>query len=667
MINPLVNRLRLGSAYYPEHWPEERWPEDAKLMENANLNVARMGEFAWSTFEPAEGEFHFDWLDRAISILAQRGIYTVLGTPTAAPPAWLMQKYPDIFAVDEQGQRVQFGNRCHSCVNSPDFHTAAQRIVRAMAEHFGKNSNVIGWQLDNEYNRVCYCERCRGLFQQYLTEKFGSLDELNAHWTTAYWSQTYSAWDQIPLPVGGHNPGLMLEFKRFFTESYRQFQRLQLDCLRPNLPEGVWVTHNFMGWYDGFDHYKMSEDLDMATWDWYVGTGHHDFTATGATHDLTRGFKRKNFWVMETQPGNVNWSPVNNMLNQGEGRAMAWHAIGHGADGVLYWQWRSALNGQEQLHGTLVDQSGQPRPFYEEVQGIGREFRIASLLLTGTQPSAKVALLNSYDSRWSIQWQRHHKDFDWVTHLIHYYRPFARRGIPVDIISADTPLDGYRLVILAGLSIVDETLAKRLTGFVQGGGRLVIGPRTGIKDEYNALQPSRQPGPLAELTGLEVEEYYALDQPVPIKGNWFQGTTNQWAERLKIKEDKYTSVIARYGPSNGWLDNQVAIAVRGYGSAGGLVYTVGTYLDETSQDALLERIIEFVPIRKTFEAPKGVEVCKRSNETGMDVFILINHERVEQSVPLPWSMAIDHLSTRPITQEVKLPPYGVAVLTKAGV
>ncbi len=208
-------------------------------MVSAGMNVVRMAEFAWADMEPAQGQFNFAWLDRAIDKLAAAGIATVLGTPTAAPPAWLMAEYPDIFAVEKDGRRVQFGNRCHYCVNSPDFHAAARSIVSAMAERFGPNPSVIGWQFDNEYNRVCYCDRCRVRFQHYLQEHYLTLANFNARWSTAYWSQTYSAWEQIPFPIGGHNPGLMLEFKHFTTESYRCFQRLQLDCLRPHLPPKV--------------------------------------------------------------------------------------------------------------------------------------------------------------------------------------------------------------------------------------------------------------------------------------------------------------------------------------------------------------------------------------------------------------------------------------------
>jgi beta-galactosidase len=423
----------------------------------------------------------------------------------------------------------------------------------------------------------------------------------------------------------------------------------------------VWITHNFMGWFDGFDHYALTEDLDLASWDWYVGTGHHDYLTSGAVHDLTRGFKRRNFWVIETQPGSINWSPINNMLNRGEARAMAWHAVAHSADAVLYWQWRSALGGQEQYHGTLVDPSGQPRPFYEEVQQLGRDFAAVSSLLAGSTVVSEVALLNSYDSRWSIQWQRHHRDFDYVAHFNHYYRLLAARNIAADIISADTPLDNYKLVIAPALLMLNESRAARLRDFVARGGHLVLTIRCGMKDGYNALLPLRQPGPLADLAGVEVEEYYALLQPVPVSGEWLAGTSRLWAERLRVRDEAGTQVIARYGESNGWLDGHPAVTVHPHGQ--GRVVFVGAYLDEVSQQSLLDHITSTAGVQPVMEVPAGVEARRRVNAAGEEIFIVINHERAEQFVPLPWP-AREHLSGQSVGEELRLAPYGVAVLTR---
>lgn len=661
MASDSIQKLHLGAAFYPEHWPEDRWPEDVRLMREAGFTVARLAEFAWSTLEPNAGEFRFDWLDRAIDLLAENDIVTVLGTPTAAPPAWLVQQYPDMLPVDEYNRRAQFGNRTHFCVTSPDFHAAVERIVTAMGEHFGGNPNVIGWQFDNEYSRICYCNRCRSRFQEFLQEKFGSLDNLNERWSTRYWSQTYSNWRQIPIPIGPHNPGLRLAFQQFVTESYRRYQKLQLDALRPHLPEGVWVTHNFMRWFDRFDHYILSEDLDLASWDWYIGAGHHDHLETGAMHDLVRGYKRKNFWLMETQPGNVNWSPVNNALNQGEGRAMAWHAIGHGADAVLYWQWRSALGGQEQYHGSLVDQSGQPRLFYQEAQLIGREFKRVSDLLAGSTIKNRVAILNDYNSRWSIDRQRHHQDFDYVDHLTSYYRALSAQNIGVDIISPDAlEVRGYKLVIVPAMVQITEELAATMKEFVRRGGYLVLTARSAMKDEYNALLPSRQPAFLAEIAGVEVEEYYALDKPVRVIGNWFKGETRLWAERLRKTDETLTTKVATYGASNGWLDDQLAITVHPHGA--GMTYYVGTWLDDTTQLAFFEHIARTTSIKPRLTIPKGVEACRRVTPERDDIWILINHSQIDQIISLPW-LAHEHLSGVELDGKFKLVSYGVAIIT----
>jgi beta-galactosidase len=659
-VAPIQQKLHIGAAWYPEHWPEEQWEEDIRLMQQAGLTVVRMAEFAWSSLEPSAGKFNFAWLDRAIEKLAAAGIVSLLGTPTAAPPAWLTHANPDILAVDENGRRVQHGNRAHYCPSSPDMLTASRRIVRNMARHYGENPNVIGWQIDNELGRVCTCESCHGLFQDYLKERYETLESLNQHWSTAYWSQTYSAWEQIPIPIGGHNPGLMLEWKRFITKANRAFQKAQVDILRKHIQPGVWITHNFMGWYGGIDNYAMSADLDMASWDSYLGSGHHEYLSLGVVHDLTRGFKRKNFWVMETQPGTVNWSGVNNSLNKGEARVMAWQAVAHGADAVLYWQWRSALGGQEQYHGTLVDQAGKPRPFYAEVQMIGQEFAKVSNLIAGSTIETKIALLNDYESRWSIDFQPHHKEFDYVAFFNHFARPLAAHGIPMDVISADEPLTGYRLVFAPAMILLDEKRVQNLRDFVRLGGHLVLTARCGMKDRYNALLPTRQPGSLSELAGVEVEDYFALDENVPVKGTIFNGSAKIWAERLKILDERATAVIASYQASNGWLDEQPAITVRAERSS--LVYYIGTWLDESCQQILINHILKNTYLRD-IETPPGVELRTRVRPDGQEIYFLINHTRTNQSLHLPWK-TYDHLSGQNLEDTATLAPYGVIVLSR---
>ncbi len=655
----MTTSLHFGAAYYPEHWPSEHWAEDIHLMKAAGFTVVRMAEFAWSTMEPAEGQFEFDWLEAAITQLAEAGILTVLGTPTAAPPAWLTQTYAQTLAIDENGKRVQHGNRCHYCVNSPAYHAAAKRIAGAMAQRFGQNPNVIGWQIDNEYNRYCYCETCQAEFIKFLQSRYGDLETLNRRWSTAYWSQTYTDWEQMPIPWGGHNPGLMLEHRRFITHSYTRFQKKQIDALRPHLHADAWITHNFMGWFDGFDHHLLSRDLDLASWDWYVGSGRNDYAASGAMHTAVRGYKNRNFWIMETQPNNVNWSPLNNTLEPGETRALAWHAIGHGADAWLYWQWRSAHGGQEQYHGTLVDQSGQPRPFYADAQALGRELAAAAPALENTVPAGQAALLYSFDSRWSIQNQRHTRDFDYIQYLVSCYRPFSARNVPTHILSPDADLGGYKLVIAPALNVLTESQAQALAEYAHAGGHLVLTPRTGMKDEANALLPLRQPGFLREAAGAEVEEYYALLEPVEVQGK-INGKCKIWGERIKVLDEANTRILAHYGAGLGWLNGQPAVTVHNYGT--GKVYLVGAVLDEATQDALFALILREASLASVLNTPQGVEACLRVGADGKKVYILVNHTGQAQSVLLPWA-AFDHLSGKTGT-EIELLPYRAAVLTQ---
>lgn len=300
--------LLLGAAWYPEQWPESRWPEDLKLMEAAHIRMVRVAEFAWSRLEPRDSQFDLDWLDRAIALAAKHRIAVVIGTPSAAPPAWLTQKYPDTLRTEQDGRKARHGNRQQGSPTSARYREFSKRITAQMAKRFGHNPNVIGWQIDNEYGAFSWDDDTCRQFQDWLRERYGTLDSLNQHWTTEYWSRSYSDWSQIPIGPSG-NPGLDLEFKRFQTDSIKEFQHIQVQAIRASSDSRQFITSNFMGWYDAFDHYVLTQELDLASWDDYVGTGHLDPLRNGMIHDLTRGFKRKNFWVMETQPGSVNWAP----------------------------------------------------------------------------------------------------------------------------------------------------------------------------------------------------------------------------------------------------------------------------------------------------------------------------------------------------------------------
>ncbi len=661
--------MEFGSAWYPEHWPETRWPEDIRFMLEAGFTVARIGEFAWSTIEPVEGHFHFDWMDRAIDLLHKNGISVIIGTPTAAPPAWLTHHNPEVLAVEPNGRPAQHGNRCHVSPGNTTYHKYIRRIVEQLAKRYGQDERVIGWQIDNEYNRIDYSQSTHRQFQAYLKEKYVHIQSLNDHWSTAYWSQSYTDWNEIPIPVGPHNPGLILAFKQFFTKVWVDFQKIQIAALRLSSRPEQWITHNFMEWFEGFDHYEVAADLDFASWDWYIGTGHMDPLKTGAAHDMIRGLKRKNFWLMETQPGCVNWQTINNQLNKGESRRMAWHAVAHGADAFLYWQLRSAPGGQEQLHGCLLGADGNPRPFFQEAVQIGQEFKKSSDVLRGTTIKNEIALLHSYDSRWSINAQRHHQDFDPIGYLRHCYKPYAARNMGVDILSSEADLTGYKLVASPALTVLPDKTVENLTKFVEDGGTLVLTIRCGQKDTHNALFPARQPGPLRELAGVEIEDYYALEKSVPVYAEWsnkMAGESSIWAEIVKpLAED--VQILAKFGTANGWLDGKCACSSHSVGDKGGRVVVLGAWLNDTLLQSFTDWLIETAKISIPFpKLPSGVEAARRVTENGEEVWILINHNQQAVSVDLQSGIrtgaVVDVLTDERLEGAISIPTDGVRVL-----
>ncbi len=353
----------------------------------------------------------------------------------------------------------------------------------------------------------------------------------------------------------------------------------------------------------------------------------------------------------------VNWSPNNNMLDKGETRAMAWNDIGHGADAVLFWQWRSALNGQEEYHGTLVGADGTPVPVYEEAKQIGAEFEKAAPALAGTTIDSQVAILHDYESRWSINWQRHNSAFDPVNALVSYYAPLRALARSIDIVADTAPLGRYKLVVAPALNVLTPEAAKNLEAYVRGGGHLVLTQRSAMKDEDNSLYPQRQPGPLADLLGARVEQWYSLDKPVPVDGEWGTGEDHVWAEQLSVSSPE-TRTLMRYGRSNGWLDGQPAAVTRSVGK-GSITY-IGAGLEGATMKAAADWMRKEAGLRPIMsDLPEDIDLAIRSGN-GKRIFIFTNYAASPRTIALPGPM--EDILMGGTVSTVTLQQYGVAVL-----
>ncbi|MCH7662213.1 MAG: beta-galactosidase, partial [Euryarchaeota archaeon] len=371
--------MEIGVCYFPEHWPRERWRTDVEAMAEAGIEYVRMGEFSWGRIEEERNEFDFEWLDEVVCLLAEYDIKVVLCTPTATPPKWLVDEHPEILQRERDGTRRAFGSRRHYCFNSRVYREETERIVQTMAERYVDHPAVVGWQTDNEYGCHgtvrCYCDDCAQAFREWLREKYGEIGTLNEAWGNAFWSQQYNGFEEIDPPrqtAAEHHPSRLLEYYRFASDSVVSFNRLQTELLREANDEWF-LTHNFMGDFETLDAFSVSEDLDLVSWDSYP-TGFvqdrredepsadelraGDPDQVGMNHDLYRGALDRPFWVMEQQPGDVNWPPYAPQPAEGAMRLWAHHAVAHGASVVSYFRWRRCRFGQEQYHAGLRKQDG---------------------------------------------------------------------------------------------------------------------------------------------------------------------------------------------------------------------------------------------------------------------------------------------------------------------
>jgi beta-galactosidase len=563
----------LGVCYYPEHWPERFWVEDARRMRGLGIDFVRIGEFAWSRLEPRRGDWHWAWMDRAFAVLSGAGLRIVLGTPTATPPKWLMDEHPEIVPVGEDGRPRGFGSRRHYSFSSEVYFRESARVVEAMAERYGGHPGLAGWQTDNEYGChdtvLSWGAVDAAAFRSWLRRRYQTPEMLNEAWGSVFWSMEVGTFEEVSLPnltVTEANPAARLDFRRFASEQVRAYNRLQVEIIRRHSP-GRWITHNYMGFFTEFDHFDVGEDLDLASWDSYpIGfverfpfsdaerrqwhdTSHPDIAPFH--HDLYRAVGNGRFWVMEQQPGPVNWAPFNPIPAPGMVRLWTLEAHAHGAEVVSYFRWRQAPWGQEQMH------AGLNLPSLQELSPGGHEARQAAedLATLGTLPAsarAQVALVYDYQAAWVCQTQPQGLTFDYVELVFRWYEALRRLGLDIDIVRPGAPLDGYQLVVAPSLPILTDAAAS---AFASADATVVFGPRTGSKTRNFSIPDGLPPGVLQDQLPLRITEVSSLRPGVTKRvSGTISGTAERWVEHiesdaapLSVFEDGRPAIVSSGG------------------------------------------------------------------------------------------------------------------------
>lgn len=651
----------LGAAYYPELWPAEEQPRDIARMQELGMNVMRMGEFAWAFLEPEEGRYEFDWLRRSVDRLAEAGIASVLCTPTATPPIWLTDQYPETLAVAEDGQPYAHGSRRHYCWTSPVYREHSRRITAALAKAFGDHEAVLAWQLDNEFGchiNACYCPACREGFHRFLEAVYGNIETLNQRWGTGVWSQRYQRFDQIPLPVKtpyGHHPSLRYQYRRFMSRSMSDFAREQAATLRKRTTQPI--TTNAMPPWHKIDYADLYADLDFASNDLYADPD--NLWTMGAEFDWMRTKKDRPFWLMETsatwggalEPGAVY------VHHPGALRAKCWWSFALGGEAVVYWLWRAQWSGQEMEHGSVLYAWGEPTLARVELKALRRDLDAAGEFLRTTRVApASAAVHFSYPALWQFDIGRVAPGLDYTRCWNEYYRLFLDHNIHRAVIFPDAVVDGYRAVFSPFLATVDDDLRERMERFVRDGGTWVVGPLSGFRTEDATAFQGGCHGPLEELVGASVRHRFP---PAP------GGAALEWEKTDRagcslwcdaFRGSAVARVIARYvdGPAAG----SPAVIERQLGA--GRILTLGTLPDARRLGLLLEsacaadgvpgprpgRGINVVPRVFADGSPAGCLLVDIAGRGGSVAGIprgvnLLTGEAVEGSLSLrPWDVAV---------------------------
>lgn len=662
-----------GGDYNPEQWPRDIWEEDMRLFNKAHINSATINVFSWAKLQPSENEYDFSELDAIIDRLAKEDMEIVLATSTAALPAWMCRKYPDVTRVDFEGRKHKFGHRHNHCPNSPSFKRFASELVRRLAERYSGHPNLKVWHISNEYSGECYCEQCEKAFRVWVKDKYQTIEAVNEAWNMTFWSHTLYGFEDIVVPNylgdGIHDTaaafaGLSVDYRRFNSDSLLDNFKMERDIIRLFDKETP-ATTNLMGAYKSLDYFKWAKEMDIVSWDNYPSYN-TPLSHTAMNHDLMRGLKDgQSFMLMEQTPSQQNWQPYNALKRPGKMRVQSYQSIAHGADTIQFFQLRRSKGAVEKFHGAVIEHVGHEHTrVFNEVSELGEELEQLKDKLIGAETKARVGILFDWDNYWALEYTSGPTvDLKYVDQIQRYYDACYKKQIPVDMIHMDSDFTEYDIVLAPVLYMVKEGVSERIEAFVDQGGTFVTTFMSGIVDQSDNVHLGGYPGPLREILGIWVEEIDALAPEshnlIRTTNDLFQNSDYKCTMLCDLMHTEGAEVIAEYDS-----DFYKGLPVVTKNTVGrGEAWYVGSVLEQNMLDELIGNLLESKKIKGFGTLPEGVEIVSRVKDE-KEFYFIMNHTEKQHILEKGFEGYTDLLTGSKTDEEIELNAFDVKILYK---